>query len=94
MLFCKFCFGHIQALKVTKIAFLLKDIEKDADRLGNDAVTFFDDVVRNAAGGGARFVLVDMEPPRGDTLAADKQAGRRLVPYFVDIRRAWYGLPS
>lgn len=63
----------------------LKDIEKDADRLGNDAVTFFDDVVRNAAGGGARFVLVDMEPPRGDTLAADKQAGRRLVPYFVDI---------
>lgn len=63
----------------------LKDIEKDADRLGNDAGTFFDDVVRNAAGGGARFVLVDMEPPRGDTLAADKQAGRRLVPYFVDI---------
>ena len=63
----------------------LKPIEKDADRLGNDAGTFFDDVVRNAAGGGARFVLVDMEPPRGDTLAADKQAGRRLVPYFVDI---------
>lgn len=62
-----------------------KDIEKDADRLGNDAGTFFDDVVRNAAGGGARFVLVDMEPPKGDTLAADKQAGRRLVPYFVDI---------
>lgn len=63
----------------------LKPIEDDADRLGNDAGTFFDDVVRNAAGGGARFVLVDMEPPRGDTLAADKQAGRRLVPYFVDI---------
>lgn len=63
----------------------LKPIEKDADRLGNDAGTFFDDVVRNAAGGGARFVLVDMEPPKGDTLAADKQAGRRLVPYFVDI---------
>ncbi len=63
----------------------LKPIEDDADRLGNDAVTFFDDVVRNAAGCGARFVLVDMEPPRGDTLAADKQAGRRLVPYFVDI---------
>ena len=63
----------------------LTPIEKDADRLGNDAGTFFDDVVRNAAGGGARFVLVDMEPPRGDTLAADKQAGRRLVPYFVDI---------
>lgn len=63
----------------------LKDIEKDADRLGNDAGTFFDDVARNAAGGGARFVLVDMEPPKGDTLAADKQAGRRLVPYFVDI---------
>lgn len=63
----------------------LKPIEKDADRLGNDAGTFFDDVVRNAAGCGARFVLVDMEPPRGDTLAADKHAGRRLVPYFVDI---------
>lgn len=63
----------------------LTPIEKDADRMGNDAGTFFDDVVRNAAGGGARFVLVDMEPPRGDTLAADKQAGRRLVPYFVDI---------
>ena len=63
----------------------LTPIEKDADRLGNDAGTFFDDVVRNAAGGGARFVLVDMEPPKGDTLAADKQAGRRLVPYFVDI---------
>ena len=27
----------------------LKPIEDDADRLGNDAVTFFDDVVRNAA---------------------------------------------
>ncbi len=63
----------------------LTPIEKDADRLGNDAVTFFDDVVRNAAGGGARFVLVDMEPQVGGTVSEDKQAGRRLIPYFVDI---------
>lgn len=63
----------------------LKEVETDCDRMGNDATTFFDDVVRNAAGGGVRFVLVDMEPQKGGTVSEDKQAGRRLIPYFVDI---------
>lgn len=63
----------------------LEPMLTDVDRLHSNASTFFDEVVRTTAAGGVRFVLVDMEPPRGDTLAADKQAGRRLVPYFVDI---------
>ncbi len=63
----------------------LQPMMQDVDRLGNDADTFFDDVVRNAAAGGARFVLVDMEPARAQTVAADRAAGRRPFPYFVDV---------
>lgn len=57
----------------------------DVDRLYSNATTFFDETVRMAAGGGIRFVLVEMEGKKGETLSEDKKAGRRLVPYFVDI---------
>ena len=55
------------------------------DRIGGNATTFFDNVVRMAAAGGARFVLVEMEGRKGVTISDDRRAGRRLVPYFVDI---------
>lgn len=63
----------------------LAGIETDADRLGTGANVFFDAVTRLAAAGGARFVLVDMEPPAGGTQAEDQAAGRRDVPYFVIV---------
>lgn len=63
----------------------LEPMLTDVDRLHSNASTFFDEVVRTTAAGGVRFVLVDMESPAGDTISEDKRAGRRLVPYFVDI---------
>lgn len=63
----------------------LEPMQTDIDRLHSNASTFFDEAVRMAAAGGVRFVLVDMESPAGDTISEDKRAGRRLVPYFVDI---------
>lgn len=63
----------------------LEPMLTDVDRLHSNASTFFDEAVRMAAAGGVRFVLVDMESPAGATISEDKRAGRRLVPYFVDI---------
>lgn len=63
----------------------LEPMQTDIDRLHSNASTFFDEIVRTTAAGGVRFVLVDMESPAGDTISEDKRAGRRLVPYFVDI---------
>ncbi len=57
----------------------------DVDRLHSNASTFFDEIVRTTAAGGVRFVLVEMEGSKGGTVSEDKKAGRRLVPYFVDI---------
>jgi hypothetical protein len=58
---------------------------KDVDRLGKNADTFFNDIVRLAAAGGVRFVLVDSEAQRGVTIEEDRSAGRRLMPYFVSV---------
>lgn len=63
----------------------LEPMLTDVDRLHSNASTFFDEIVRTTAAGGVRFVLVEMEGQRGETLGEDKAAGRRLVPYFVDI---------
>lgn len=63
----------------------LEPMQTDIDRLHSNASTFFDEIVRTTAAGGVRFVLVDMESPAGATISEDKRAGRRLVPYFVDI---------
>ena len=49
------------------------------------ADAFFADVTRLAAAGGARFVIVDMEQKKGETVAEDRASGRRLVPYFTSI---------
>lgn len=63
----------------------LEPMQIDIDRLHSNASTFFDEIVRTTAAGGVRFVLVDMESRKGETVGEDKQAGRRPVPYFVDI---------
>ena len=63
----------------------LRPIEADADRYGMTADAFFADVTRLAAAGGARFVIVDMEQKKGETVAEDRASGRRLVPYFTSI---------
>lgn len=63
----------------------LEPMLTDVDRLHSNASTFFDEVVRTTAAGGVRFVLVEMEGSKGGTVSEDKKAGRRLVPYFVDI---------
>lgn len=63
----------------------LTPMEADVDRTGMGANVFFADVTRLAAAGGARFVLVDMEPPAGRTQAEDRTAGRRSMPYFVSV---------
>lgn len=63
----------------------LQPVEKDASGLRVNANAFFANVTRLAAAGGTRFVLVDMEPPAGKTVAESKQAMRRGVPYFVSI---------
>ena len=46
----------------------LRPIEADADRYGITADAFFADVTRLAAAGGARFVIVDMEQKKGETV--------------------------
>lgn len=63
----------------------LRPIEADADRYGITADAFFADVTRLAAAGGARFVIVDMEQKKGETVAEDRASGRRMVPYFTSI---------
>ncbi|WP_279062024.1 hypothetical protein [Bilophila wadsworthia] len=63
----------------------LRPIEADADRYGMTADAFFADVTRLAAAGGARFVIVDMEQKKGETVAEDRASGRRMVPYFTSI---------
>ena len=63
----------------------LRPIEADTDRYGMTADAFFADVTRLAAAGGARFVIVDMEQKKGETVAGDKASGRRPVPYFTSI---------
>lgn len=63
----------------------LEPMQTDIDRLHSNASTFFDEIVRTTAAGGVRFVLVDMESRKGETVGEDKKAGRRPVPYFVDI---------
>ena len=57
----------------------------NVDRHGALADVFFADVARLAAAGGSRFVLVDMEPAKGLTLAENDSAGRRNFPYFTAI---------
>ena len=64
---------------------VLQGMSADVDRLGSDSRTFFDDMVRMSAAGGARFVLVDFEPSLGGTVREDKNAGRRMMPYFVSV---------
>lgn len=63
----------------------LRPIESDADRYPMTADAFFADVTRLAAAGGARFVIVDMEPKRGETVEEDRVGGRRMTPYFISI---------
>lgn len=63
----------------------LRPVERDADRFGMTADAFFADVTRLAAAGGARFVIVDMEPQRAETVAEDRASGRRAVPYFTSV---------
>lgn len=63
----------------------LRPVEVDADRNGASANAFFSNVTRLAAAGGVHFVLVDMEPTHGGTVAEDTAAGRRMVPYFTGI---------
>lgn len=63
----------------------LKPMLADVDRLGNSADSYFQDNTRKAAAAGVHFVLVDMEPGTGGSIEADKQAGRRLEPYFVNV---------
>ena len=63
----------------------LRPIEADADRYGITADAFFADVTRLAAAGGARFVIVDMEQKKWETVAEDRASGRRMVPYFTSI---------
>ena len=63
----------------------LRPIEADADRYGMTADAFFADVTRLAAAGGARFVIVDMEQKKGETVAEDRASGRRMTPYFTSI---------
>ena len=63
----------------------LRPIEADADRYGMTADAFFADVTRLAAAGGARFVIVDMEEKKGETVAEDRASGRRMTPYFTSI---------
>jgi hypothetical protein len=63
----------------------LQPILPDTDKMGTDADVFFGSIVRLAAAGGIIFVLVDNEGQQGRTIAEERQAGRRLVPYFVSI---------
>jgi len=63
----------------------LSAIEENADRMGMRANPFFAHITRLAAAGGIRFVLIDMEPEVGASIAEAKAAGRRQLPYFVDV---------
>lgn len=63
----------------------LESMRTDCDRTGTDADVFFGDITRMCAAEGVRFVLVDMPPTIGATRGEDLQAGRRMVPYFVEI---------
>ena len=62
-------------------------IEADADRYGMTADAFFADVTRLAAAGGARFVIVDMEQKKGETVAEDRASGRRMDGAPRSLRR-------
>lgn len=63
----------------------LDPMRTDCDRAATDSTVFFGDVTRLAAAEGVRFVLVDMPPAVGSTRGEDVQAGRRQVPYFINI---------
>lgn len=64
---------------------ILEPMLANVDRRNTAADVFFANQVRLAAAGGVSFVLCDMEPAKGDTLAEDRQAGRYGLPYFVPI---------
>ncbi len=64
---------------------VLEPMLVNADRMQTNADTFFNNIVQLASAGGVRFVLVDMEAARGQTIAEDRAAGRYAMPYFVDI---------
>ncbi|SNR99445.1 protein of unknown function [Humidesulfovibrio mexicanus] len=57
----------------------------DVDRQGNSADSYFQDNTRITGAAGVNFILVDMEPGTGGSVEADKQVGRRMVPYFVQV---------
>lgn len=65
----------------------LRPIEADADRYGMTADAFFADVTRLAAAGGARFVIVDMEQKKGETVAEDRASGRRPLIVKEDVSK-------
>ncbi len=64
---------------------ILEPMLEDTDRHQTGADVFFANAVRLAAARGASFILCDMETARGATLADDRDAGRRILPYFVAI---------
>lgn len=63
----------------------LEPLLVDVDGRNGNANVFFTNAARLAAAGGSSFVLVDMEPAKGLTLAENERAGRRNVPYFAAI---------
>lgn len=64
---------------------VLAPMLKDVDRRKTGADVFFANIARISAACGARFVLVDMEKAQGATVADSLRAGRRELPYFIDI---------
>lgn len=64
---------------------ILEPMLDDIDRRQTGADVFFANAVRLAAARGASFLVCDMELSRGVTLAEDREAGRRVLPYFVAV---------